>query len=37
MIVVGFPYKVIYVIEGDMAVVVAFAHSSRKPGYWQDR
>lgn len=33
----GFPYSLLYCIRADAAVIVAFAHHSRRPGYWQDR
>jgi len=32
-----FPYDVVVVESGTELVVVAFAHHSRKPGYWRDR
>jgi len=32
-----FPYDIVVVDRGDERVVVAFAHHSRKPGYWRDR
>jgi plasmid stabilization system protein ParE len=32
-----FPYSVIYQIRGDKILVVALAHSKRKPKYWRDR
>lgn len=32
-----FPYYVLYKIESEVVLVVAIAHTSRKPGYWQDR
>lgn len=32
-----FPYSVIYQIRGDRILVVAVAHSKRKPKYWHDR
>lgn len=33
----GFPYGIIFVSRDDFTLVVAVAHSSRKPGYWVDR
>jgi plasmid stabilization system protein ParE len=33
----GFPYLVVYRIRPDDVYVVAVAHTSRRPGYWQDR
>ena len=32
-----FPYKILYVIENDVIVVLAFAHQHRAPDYWIDR
>jgi hypothetical protein len=32
-----FPYDVVVRERGDDIVVIAFAHHSRKPGYWRDR
>lgn len=32
-----FPYDIVVVDRGDERIVVAFAHHSRKPGYWWDR
>jgi len=33
----GFPYDLIYAAWPDEIVIVAFAHHSRRPGYWKDR
>ena len=33
----GFPFALLYVIEGEVAFVVAVAHNSREPGFWADR
>jgi plasmid stabilization system protein ParE len=33
----GFPYDMIYVAFPDEILIVAFAHHSRRPGYWRDR
>ena len=33
----GFPYVVVYDEHDDRAVVLAIAHTSRRPGYWSDR
>ena len=30
-------YRVIFVVLGDMKLVVAVAHNSQEPGYWIDR
>jgi len=32
-----FPYTIVYYTVRDMVVIVAIAHQSREPGYWQDR
>ncbi len=32
-----YPYGVIYRIEGDEILIVALAHTSRRPGYWRGR
>ena len=32
-----FPFSLLYVIEGEIAYVVAVAHNSREPGYWAQR
>ncbi|MEW6087389.1 MAG: type II toxin-antitoxin system RelE/ParE family toxin [bacterium] len=32
-----FPYKIIYSIQDDKIVILAFAHLHRKPDYWVDR
>jgi L-amino acid N-acyltransferase YncA len=32
-----FPYTVIVREHGSVLAVVAFAHHSRRPGYWRDR
>ena len=32
--VIGFPYQLIYRVEGDVLVIVAVAHTSQRPGYW---
>jgi hypothetical protein len=34
---VHFPYYFAYEVREDECVVVAFAHASRKPGFWRDR
>ncbi len=35
--VAGFPYRLIYWTKGDYGLVVAIAHSKRRPGYWKAR
>lgn len=32
-----FPYRIVYQLEADKLVVIAFAHTSRRPGYWSNR
>jgi hypothetical protein len=32
-----FPYKVLTVNLPDQIVVIAFAHTKRKPGHWVER
>ena len=32
-----FPYVAYFVVRDDQIVVLAFGHTSRKPGYWRDR
>lgn len=33
----AFPFSLIYSIEPTELIVVAVAHHSRRPGYWQER
>jgi plasmid stabilization system protein ParE len=37
LLVTGFPYKVVYRIRETSIYVVAVAHTSRRPNYWQHR
>ncbi|HEV2607960.1 MAG TPA: type II toxin-antitoxin system RelE/ParE family toxin [Xanthomonadaceae bacterium] len=32
-----FPYGVIFTGDGDGILIIAVAHSHRRPGYWRDR
>lgn len=32
-----FPYDIVVIDRSDERIIVAFAHHSRKPGYWRDR
>jgi len=32
-----FPYSLIYRIEPDVVLIIAIAHSKRKPDFWQNR
>lgn len=33
----GYPYDLIYCALPDEILILAFAHHSRRPGYWRDR
>lgn len=33
----GFPFAIVYFVEGDVLSIVAFAHKRRRPGYWRQR
>jgi plasmid stabilization system protein ParE len=33
----GFPYSLIYCLQGDTVRVIAVAHHSRRPRYWAGR
>ena len=35
--VMGFPYRVVYVVDRGEVVVLAYTHLRRRPGYWTDR
>lgn len=32
-----FPYSVVYTTDGRDSLIIAIAHASRRPGYWQTR
>ena len=32
-----FPYDIIFISDQNSNTVLAFAHHSRRPGYWRDR
>ena len=32
-----FPFGLLYAVEDERIVIVAFAHLKRRPGYWKDR
>jgi len=32
-----FPYSIVFYERDDQIVIVTFAHSSRRPGYWRPR
>jgi plasmid stabilization system protein ParE len=33
----GFPFSVLYEVEGDCVTIIAVAHQRRRPGYWRNR
>lgn len=33
----GFPYRIIYAVESDAILILAYAHERREPGYWLHR
>jgi plasmid stabilization system protein ParE len=37
VLLVGFPYWLIYEDTADEVIVLAVAHEKRKPGYWRER
>lgn len=32
-----FPYKILYSVQGNRILILAFAHQHREPAYWIDR
>jgi hypothetical protein len=32
-----FPYSIVYAVLGNVIFVLAYAHGSRRPGYWRAR
>ncbi|MDF1566291.1 MAG: hypothetical protein P1V51_24885 [Deltaproteobacteria bacterium] len=36
-VVTGFPYLVLVACEDEPPQVMAISHTSRRPGYWEDR
>lgn len=32
-----FPYSILYAVESEEVLVIAVAHQSRRPGYWEQR
>ena len=32
-----FPYKILYFVQNNIILILAFAHQHRKPDYWIDR
>ena len=37
MVVVGFPYDLVYWQRHEVVEVIALAHHRRRPNYWRDR
>lgn len=37
VILADFPYAVVYLMNREVAVVIAIAHAKRRPGYWRRR
>lgn len=33
----GYPYRVVYTVEPDAILILAYAHQRREPGYWIHR
>jgi plasmid stabilization system protein ParE len=33
----GYPYRVVYAVDRDAVLILAYAHESREPGYWLGR
>ncbi|OYN90251.1 hypothetical protein [Parenemella sanctibonifatiensis] len=33
----GYPYRVVYAVESDAILILAYAHERREPGYWVHR
>jgi plasmid stabilization system protein ParE len=33
----GFPFVMAYIVRDERIIVIAVAHTRRKPGYWRDR
>lgn len=37
LVLVRYPYSLIYLVQADRCYIVAFAHAKRRPGYWEER
>jgi plasmid stabilization system protein ParE len=37
VVVRGFPYVVLYLVESDLVIVIAVYHTSRDPDGWHER
>lgn len=33
----GFPYRIVYLVDGADLIVFAYPHGRRNPGYWEHR
>jgi plasmid stabilization system protein ParE len=33
----GYPYRIVYTVEPDSILILAYAHERREPGYWLHR
>ncbi|MDT0200617.1 type II toxin-antitoxin system RelE/ParE family toxin [Nocardioides sp. AE5] len=33
----GYPYRIVYVVEAEAILILAYAHQLREPGYWLHR
>lgn len=33
----GYPYRIVYTVEPDAILILAYAHERREPGYWLHR
>lgn len=33
----GFPYGIVYLIDGEELVIFAYSHDKQRPGYWKHR
>ncbi|MFZ2964678.1 MAG: type II toxin-antitoxin system RelE/ParE family toxin [Rhodoglobus sp.] len=33
----GFPYRIVYLVDGDDLVIFAYPHDKQRPGYWKPR
>lgn len=33
----GFPYRIVYFVDGEEFVIVAYQHERQRPGYWTRR
>lgn len=33
----GFPYSIVYLVDGDQLVIFAYPHDRQRPGYWRRR